>query len=440
MKILNPLFCASALLLCSALNAQQPVPAKPQSKSVLIMNGTAHLGNGQVIENSVIGFKDGKIALVGDARTIRIAPGAWDTTINAYGKQVYPGFIAPNSTLGLQEVEAVRATVDQYEVGAFNSHIRALIAYNTDSKVTPTVRTNGVLTAQITPRAGRVTGSSSVVSLDGWNWEDAVLKADDGIHVNWPAFMSRNFTDEGPGPYEKNKNYATQLNELEKFFDDARAYCTTSTKPEEKNLRYEAMRGIFDGSKILYVHADYVKAITEAVAFAKRYDLKKLVIVGGTDSWQCTQLLKENNVSVMLNRVHDLPQRADADIDQPYKTAAQLQQAGVLFCLQNQGDQEATGARNIPFLAGTTVAYGLTQEQAIASISGNAAKIMGIDGSTGTLENGKDATVFISTGDALDMRTNNVINAWVKGRAIDLHNEQQELYVRYMMKYGLSLN
>ena len=104
------------------------------------MNGVAHLGNGTVIENSAIGFKDGKLILVADATTIRLKQGAFDTTISITGKHIYPGIIAPNSTMGLNEIEAVRATRDLAETGSYNPHIRSIISYNSDSKIPPTVR------------------------------------------------------------------------------------------------------------------------------------------------------------------------------------------------------------------------------------------------------------------------------------------------------------
>ena len=174
--------------------AQNPMPAPVQKKSILLMNGTAHLGNGQVIQNSAIGIKDGKLTLVADATVIRLQAGAFDTTINIAGKQVYPGFIAPNSTLGLNEIEAVRSTRDFSETGNYNPHVRSIISYNSYSKIPPTVRTNGVLVAQITPRNGIISGTSSVIELDGWNWEDMTMKADDGIHLNWLRMFKRDFS------------------------------------------------------------------------------------------------------------------------------------------------------------------------------------------------------------------------------------------------------
>lgn len=431
---MNKMFLIVALFTCTLAAGQNPVPAPPQSKSILLIGGVAHIGNGKVIQNSAIGFKDGKITFVGEAAAADKA--AYQEVKDITGKHVYPGIISPNSTLGLVEIEAVRATVDIQDVGAFNPNIRSLIAYNSDNKITPTVRTNGVLLAQITPRGGTISGTSSIVMMDGWHWQDALFKADDGVHLNWPAVYSRIFTGEDRGNIEKSKNYDKQKAELQKFFTEAKGYCA-SGKPEEKNLRFEAMRGVFGGTQTLYIHANNVKQITDAVPFAVNIGVKKMVIVGGNDSWMVANLLKENNVAVVLSRVHDLPPKADDDIDLPYKLPYLLQKAGVLFCLNDEGDMEAIQTRNIPFYAGTAVAYGLTPEEALASITSNTAKILGIDNRVGTLETGKDATLFVSTGDALDIRTNNVEMAYILGRSLDLNNEQKALYEKYRAKYGM---
>ena len=430
----------SAICSFTSSIAQNPLPAPVQSKSILLMNGTAHIGNGKVIENSAIGFRNGKLTLVADATAIRINPGDYDTTISIAGKQVYPGIIAPNSTLGLAEIDAVRATLDYREVGNYNPHVRSVTSFNSDSKIPPTARTNGVLIAQVTPRGGIVSGTSSVLELDGWNWEDMAMKTDDGIHLNWPRMFKRDFQNQDGDfnelpPLKKTEDYEKQKNELKKFFSDSKAY--NESAPAEKNLRLEAMEGIFTGGKTLFIHVNYVKEIEDAVNFSKEMGVKKMVIVGGTDAWMVTDLLKENNVSVMVNRVHDLPNKADEDIDLPYKLPYLLQKAGVLFCLENSGDMEQIQTRNIPFLAGTAAAYGLTKEEALASITLNTAKILGIDSKVGSLEEGKDATLFISGGDALDMRTNNVEWAFIRGKKLDLSNEQKALYEKYKTKYGI---
>jgi imidazolonepropionase-like amidohydrolase len=436
MKTRKNIFVLVCILLPLALLPQNPVPAPKQSKSILISGLTIHAGNGKVIENGVIGFKDGKINLVADGSTIKLSSGAYDTTFALNGAHAYPGFFAPITTLGLTEVDAVRATNDFNEVGGYNPHVRSLIAFNAESKVIATVRTNGILFEQATPRNGIISGTSSIMALDGWNWEDAVLKKDDGVHVNFPRVMQRQGWWAEPQPAAQNSKYDEQLNELKKFFADAKAYCTEKTH-EEKNLRYEAMRGVFEGTQNLYLHADYVKDIIASVNFSKQYAIKKPVLVGGQDAWKVTKLLKQNNVPVMVGRLHSLPGSDFDDVDLPYKLPYLLQKDSVLFCLQNQGDQEGQNARNIPFLAGTARTYGLTTEQAIAAVSSSTAKILGIDNEIGTIEAGKSASFFISTGDALDMKTNNVILAFLNGRKLMLTNLQQELYKRYSNKYGL---
>ena len=186
----------------------------------------------------------------------------------------------------------------------------------------------------------------------------------------------------------------------------------------------------------LYVHANDVRQITEAVHFKREMGIAHLVIVGGTDAPAVADLLRDNNVPVMVKRVHSLPRFAEDDVDAPFRLAKELEDEGVLFCLQNAGGMEHMGVRNLPFYAGTAHAYGLTYEQAVQSITLNAAKIIGVDAFCGSLETGKDATLFISEGDALDMRTNYLTEAFIQGRSIDLDNRQRQLYRKYQAKYG----
>lgn len=415
------------LQLFTYLFAQVPSPSPQQKGTVLLQNGIAHLGNGKVIENAVIGFENGKITLVADAKVVKIDPSVYDTIINIEGKHVYPGIIAPNSTLGLTEIDAVRATQDNDETGILNPHVRSIIAYNTESNITTTVRFNGVLMGQITPRGGLISGTSSIVQFDAWNWEDAIYKEDDGVHINWP-----NMYHHWGG--KENKEYDNTKKELHDFFENATTYCKVNNH-NEINIRFESVRGLFNGTKRIYIHADYIKEITEAITFVKKYELKNVTLVGAYDAWMVAELLKENNISVILKRVHSLPERQEEDVYLPYKMPKILFDAGILFCLENAGDMEAMNTRNLPFYAGTATAYGLTKEQALQTITLNTAKILGIDKTCGSLEIGKDATLFVSTGDALDMKTNNVELAFIQGRKIDLGSRQKNLYEKYSKKY-----
>lgn len=421
-------FLCIDLTICEA---QNPAPALPQTKSILLLNGTAHLGDGKVIENAAIGFKDGKINLVADATVVRLSQGAYDTTIYVNGKHIYPGFIAANSTIGLNEVELVRATNDYNEVGKLNPSVRSIISYNTDSKVTPTVRSNGVLLAQTVPQGGLISGNSSVVELDGWNWEDAAYKMDIGLHINWPDMTTYKFQN-GPTEEEQKKNTDKALLEITNLFNDAKAYSELKSSSPE-NLHLEAMRGLFNGTKKLFVNANNIKQIIASVNFCKNYRVS-MVLVGGADAWRITGLLKENNIPVIIGRTHAVPSRQDEDVDLPYKLPYLLQKAGILFCNTVEGFWQV---RNLMFNAGTDAAYGLTKEEALEAITSSPAKILGIDSTVGTLGQGKDATLIVSDGDVLDMKSNNIVQAYIRGKNINLDNVQKQLYSKYMTKYGL---
>jgi imidazolonepropionase-like amidohydrolase len=409
---------------CTAFG-QLTVPAPPQGEPAVILGATAHLGNGKVIENAAVAFEKGVITFVGEARDW---PG-YDSyrVIDARGKRLYPGFIATNTTLGLNEIDAVRATRDEREIGELNPSVRAIIAYNTDSELIPTVRSNGVLLAQIVPQGGPVAGQSSVVQLDAWNWEDAAYRTDDGVHIYWPRATRFNFRQFG---MEQNERYAEELRELEQLLKEAQAYAKTD-KPKQKNLKLEALRGLFSGEKTFYVHANEAKDIQRAVLMGEQFGLKT-VIVGGRDAWMVAGFLKEKNAAVILQQTQSLPGFQDEAVDQPFRTPSQLKEAGVLFCLSDEGSWRQ---RNLPFQAGQAVGHGLDPEAAVQAVTLDAARILGIDRTTGSIEKGKDATLFISQGDALDMRSSVVEMAFIQGREIDLNDKHKALYEKFQARY-----
>ena len=411
------------------------LPAPAQTKPIIITGATIHVGNGQVINNGYIAFDKGKITAIGEGAPANTS-GA--DIVDATGKQVYPGFICPATTLGLVEVgEGARGTEDIEETGEINPNVRSLIAYNTDSKIIPTVRSNGILLAQPTPEGGLISGQSSVVQLDAWNWEDAAYKTDIALHMNWPILRPagrRRQPVAGVAQESPEERQQKALDAINNLFTQAKAYA--EAKPAVINLRFEAMKGLFNGSKKLFVNANGAKEIIQAVNFAKKMGIQE-VIVGGKESYLVTELLKNNNVPVIITETQSLPYRDDDDVYLPYKLPKILQDAGVLYGLTGTGFWRQ---RNLPFEAGEASGYGLTKEQALAMITLNNAKILGIDKTTGTLEVGKDANLFISKGDALDMITIDVQKAFIQGRDINLDNLHKQLYRRFAAKYGIKAN
>ena len=425
----------------------QQTPAPNQDKSVLIFGGTTHVGDGQVINNSVIGFTEGKIDLIASS------DGTWtneilnmlsdsnnkkyDTIINASNHHIYPGIIALNSNLGLVEVDAVRASVDDDESGTYLPEIRSIIAYNAESKAVESMRPNGVLLAQIAPNGGVISGSSSVVQLDAWNWEDAVIKYDQGVHINWPSpyTFGRWWLGEDRG-LKANNNYNKQVNDLKDFFDKSKANMNLN---KSMNLKSRAMKGIFEGESTVYLHADDEKEIVDGVLFFKKFNIKKIVIVGASESKNQLDFIKENNIPVVVKQPYRFPQSVDSDPRETFMLAKKMIDKGILVSIDPSGaPQSRVSIRNLPFYAGSFSSYGIDKELALSMITLNPAKILGIENEFGTLEVGKSATLFISKGDALDIISNNVTHAFISGRNISLETHQTRLWRRYSNKYSNS--
>ena len=411
----------------SALTFAQQTPAPEQTESISIINATAHIGNGELVNNAVIVFEDGIITYVGKDQSK-----AKGEIIEATGKHVYPGFIAPNSTLGLVEIDAVAATDDEDELGKMLPHVRSIIAYNTESKVVESMRPNGVLMGQITPQGGRISGTSSIVHFDAWNWEDAIIKEDDALHLNWPYGFRRSGNWYDPNRrYEQNKNYQPEVEEIYTYFKSAKVY----TEKNNRDLEKEVMQGVFNGTKRLFVHVNGEKEIRDVISFKEKMNLPNLTIVGAYHAYKVAEELKAADISVLVQRVHQVPNFEDDDYDLPYKLPKLLHDAGLLVALEGSGQMERMNSRNLPFYAGTAAAFGLDKELALQMITLNTAKILGVDDQVGSLEVGKDATLFISEGDALDMKGNKLTRAFIQGRDISLESHQTELYKRYSNKY-----
>ena len=429
------------MALSSFAKAQESVyPAKDYKGLLFITNGTIHVGNGTVFENATIKINNGKIVEIGT----NIAIPADDVQVfSAKGKQVYPGLILSSSDLGLKEISnGVRASNDYSEIGEINSDVRSITAYNADSRVINILKGNGILLASVNPEGGVISGSSSVVQLDAWNWEDASYKMDAGIHLNMPSFIARFGRRGGGGGFgrpggaeavDPSKLALDKVEELKNFFREAKAY-NQETNPTTTNLKLAAVKGLFEKKQKLFVHADQVKQMLVAIDFVKEFGFD-VVIVGGSESFQIADLLKSANIAVILSEEHALPATEDDDIDQPYKTPAALQKAGVLYALNDNSDN--TRYRNVSYNAGTAATYGISKEEALTAITLNAARILGVDDKTGSIEVGKDANIIVCTGDILDMKSSTVEMAFIQGRKVSLENKQTQLYDRYKTKYGI---
>ncbi|MFM7858406.1 MAG: amidohydrolase family protein, partial [Flammeovirgaceae bacterium] len=263
--------------------------------------------------------------------------------------------------------------------------------------------------------------------------EDAVHTKDVALHLNWPSTQKAKFDFETfTRTFEANPDYAKSIEEINVFFNDALAYKKLASK--DANLKLEAMQGLFTGAQVLIIHADLSKEIVDAIKFAQAHSVKRIALLADDQALKVASFLKENNIPVILAPVHRVPSKDDDAVDLPYELPSLMAKAGVTISISHDG---ALGlSRNLPFYAGTAVAYGLDKEEAVKALTLNTAKILGIDKATGSLEVGKDATLFISAGDALDYIGNKLSDAFIVGKRVILNNKQQDLYDRYSKKYG----
>ncbi|MGI5308768.1 amidohydrolase family protein [Rheinheimera sp. WS51] len=404
------------------------VPGVAQQGPILLTGLTVHtVANGVQVDTDVL-IEQGKIAAIGKDLT---AP-AGANVMALDGKHLYPGLIALANQLGLIEIEAVRATNDTREVSNTNPDIRAKVAYNADSEVIPTVRSNGFTHSMIYPDGSMLMGQSTLMQLDSWNYQDAITKDDTGLHVNWPNADTIGSRWNPKPADEVRKSNQKQLAQLQQYFAEAKAYYDAEQAGLNygKDSRWHAMLAFFSGDLPLFVHAHDARQMQQAMLLAKKYNVS-LTIVGGRDSWQIADQLAANNVSVIYTAPFGLPSRVDEQYAQAYKTPAVLQQAGVNFALSLDGYWDT---RNLVFAAGQAINYGLTPEQALRSVTINAAKIAGTEATLGSIEVGKAASLVVSEGDIFDYISHKVSHMWIDGREVDLNNRNKQLYNKYKQR------
>ena len=421
------------IILFSILISSDQIPSDNQDHPILIKNGTIYTVSDGIKNNTDILFKNGKIIKIGKNLSY-----SEDTEIiDANGKYIFPGLISASTVLGLQEIGAVRATRDYSEVGEFNPNVRANVSYNPDSELIPVSRSNGVLLALSVPRSGLISGQSSLMMLDGWTWEDATLKHPVGLHLFWPSMGVPKTLKKDHKSKQKEDNRLKSIQKIDNIIDESRAYLKLklNKSPSFKhNLKLEGMLPVINNNIPIFIHANEVRQIEAAVYWSLRQGFK-MVLVGGKDSWMVTQLLKENNIPVIYTQTHSTPRRRFENFDQTFTTPLQLFNAGVKFCISNsESSFQTPHIRNLPYHAAKAGSYGLPWDEALRSITLSTAEILGVNDRLGSIEVGKDATLFIADEDILDVRAQVEI-AFISGKKIDMSDRHKDLFDKYKEKY-----
>jgi imidazolonepropionase-like amidohydrolase len=422
----------------SPVAASDQIPGAPQKNPIALRGGVIHTVSGETIENGSLLIEKGKITKVLSTGEIQTPVDTVIVELN--GKHVYPSLIEAYSSIGLVEIDSIAATIDNSETGQINSNVRAQVAFNADSEAIPVARANGVLIANSVATGGLIGGRACLMRMDGWTWEDMALKTDSGMQASWPRFAAARVGRRGGGGGPPGESGASQANErlkeLATLIEKTRAYVEGREKDTTQNLldrRLEGMIPVVLGKVPLIVEAEDTQQIESAVAFCKKHNVR-LVIYGGYDAVKCAALLKEANVSIIVAGVYRLPQNRHDAYDAAYSLPARLQEAGIDYCISGAGRFGASNLRNLPYHAATAVAYGLSHEDGLKAITLAPAKILGVEDRVGSLDVGKDATLFIADGDILETSTQ-VVQAYVDGRLVDLTSRHTLLNDKYKKKY-----
>ncbi len=426
MKKLINLFILASLSLTS--NATDIIPAAKQTNAILIQGGTLHtVTDGTKVDYDLL-VENGIISQIAQ----NIAAPANAKIIDAKGKHVYPGLIGLATNIGMVEVGAVRSTRDNSEVGRATPEVKAHIAYNADSEIIPTVRSNGITHVQIAPGGGGLNGQSSLMQLDGWNWQDALVKANIGMHLRWPSVGINKAFWETRTPEKQKEGNQKAAKQLKDTFEKIKAYAKArdEDKTQLVDLRWEAMRPVLKGEMPLYIHADDYRALEQAIHFADQEKIK-IVLVGARDADKAVELIKQHNIPVVYTSAFGRTWRSDEAMDKAFSMPAFLEANGINYSLTIDSSWPV---RNLPFAAGQSIAYGVSAEMALQSITLRPAQVLGMADKMGSLTEGKQANVVISAGDLFDHLTHKVEVVLIDGREIDLDNRHKRLYRKYSAK------
>lgn len=405
------------------------------AETLLLTGATVHTVSGETITNGQVLVRDGKIAAVGTSVS---STGAKEVLLA--GQHLYPGMIALNTDLGLAEIDAVRATLDIREVGEYTPDVYSWLAVNPDSELLPVARANGVSHFEPVPAGAVLAGQSGLMALDGWTTEQMVTKKAVALHIYWPSLnLDATPKERSRDPKkwksleDQDKERKEKLRQIDDFFAEARAYAKAKDYGRDFQIvpAWEAMLPVVRGEIPVTIHADEVRQIRSAVAWAATNGLK-MILADGLDAWRLADLLASNNVPVIFSRVFAQPSRETDGYSVNFSAPSVLNKAGVKITFSGGGDPGGNGSlvKNLPYMAAQAVAFGLPADEGLKAVTLYPAQIAGVADRLGSIEVGKDATLFVADGDILDIRSN-VKRMWIGGKEVSLENRHTRLYEKY---------
>lgn len=410
--------------------AGTPLAAQGGGGGIAIRGATIVPVVGDTIRNGTVVIRGGRIEAVG----ANVAVPAGATVIDGAGKFLYPGMIDSGTQLGLTEIGSVPGGNDTRELGDFNPHNVSLTAVNPHSELIPVTRVNGVTSAVTAAEGGLISGFAALIDLDGWTPTEMGLLPRAGMVINYPRVagggrFGGGRGGQGGGGAEQVSRQVTQLTD---YLGRAREYKARKERVAagggtlaHTEAEMEALIPVLDGTVPVIFDAGTEGQIRGALRVADSFGLKA-IIRGGHEAWMLADELAAKQVPVIVGPTTEAPSDMDP-YDMVYANPGVLAQAGVLVAFRTNS---ASDSRNLPYNAALSLAYGLSAEDALRSVTINPAKIWGVDDRLGSIEAGKVANLMLTSGDPLDVRTH-VEQVFIRGVPIPMTDRHTKLYEQF---------
>lgn len=407
-------------------NAQSP---KGEYGAFALTNATVHTITNGTLENATVVIRDGKIEEIGTMSDF----GSDVQVIDCSGKHIFPGMIDSGTRLGLSEVGSVSLTQDFSEVGNIIPHMEALTAVNPNSALIPVTRVSGVTTTLAVPSGGLFPGTSALINLHGYTPEQMHTGFSAPV-MNFPASGKRGWWDRRSDE-EIKKEVEKSFDQLDDVWekvaqyhriDSARTAGSTSVElgyyPE-----MQALLPVYRKEVPLLIEVNKAKDIKKAIEWVQKMDID-VIFTGVNEGFRVAEELAKANIPVIVGPTLSTPSQDYDRYDRPYANPGILQKAGVKVAIRTM---ETENVRNLPYNAGFAAAYGMSEEEAMKAITIIPAQLFNVADKLGSLEKGKQATLFVSTGHPFETSTD-VEHVFINGWQIPMESRHTELYEEFL--------
>lgn len=393
--------------------------------TLLLRGATVHTVTNGTIESGDVLIRDGKIAAV----AARIDDKA-DRVIELKGLHLFPGLVSATTELGLVEIAGVRASVDDRETGEFTPEVESWLAVNPDSELIPVARANGITHFAPVPHGKHLTGTSALLAARGWTIEDMLVQRRTAMHLVWPSHALSvprpNASPTAKSLDDQARERREKVRAIGQFFADAEAWSKRAAGSPSVPA-WEAMQPVLRGEVPLMIHAQDAREIRAALKWSEAHPKLRLVIVGARDAWQFADEFAKRKIAVIYSEVFTMPKGTDDAYDVHFTAPAVLHKAGVTVAISGPS---ASQQRNLPYVAAQAAAFGLPADAALAAITLVPAQLHGAGDRLGSIEPGKDASLFAATGDILDIRSE-VKRLWISGAEQSIETRHTRLAEKY---------